>query len=522
MYAHHLLRQKGHSLQGFEAGPDVGGTWFWNGYPGARCDVESLEYCYSFSDGLLRDWEWSERYATQPEILRYANHVADRFDLRRDIAFETRVVAANWDAASQRWHIRTDQGDSVSARFLVAAVGCLSAPKEPEFAGLDTFSGQWVQTSRWPREPVEIAGKRIAVIGTGSSGIQAIPVIAREAAELTVFQRTPNFTVPAGNGPHDPDTLDAVRKDHPGYVAALRGTNGGNRLLLKPKGAWADFPAEERRALYEGVWPKGGPALQMLFTDGTTNLVVSNDIGAFVHGKIAETVTDPAVAELLSPRDHPFGTKRLCLDTDYYATFNRPNVSLVDLNQTPIVTMTEAGIRTTEREYAFDLIVIATGFDAVTGPFLRMNITGANGLSLSEAWRYGPATYLGLMIAGFPNLFMVTGPGSPSVLTNMIVAIEQHVEWIAQCIADLDASGVTAIEADPDAQVAWTTEVAANAEKTLFPLAKSWYLGDNVPGKPRVFLPYIGGFANYARRCEEIVEGGYRGFTLNAAALAAE
>ena len=520
LYAHYKFREIGFSAFGFEAAPGIGGTWFWNRYPGARCDVESLDYTYSFSPELLKEWRWSERYATQPEILNYANHVAERFDLRRDIAFETRVTAATFDEQANQWLVQTDRGDAVRCRYLVTAVGCLSLPKPPEIAGLDEFQGRWVQTGAWPRELVEIAGKRVAIIGTGSSGIQAIPVLAEEAAQLTVFQRTANFSIPAHNGPVDPEHEATVRADYVDYCRRSRLTRGGILPRVNTGASALEVSEEERRATFERVWQFGTFNLQSAYRDITTDIKANTLVAEFVHEKIREAVKDPAVAEKLLPRDHPFGTKRLCLDSGYFETFNRDNVELVDLRETPIERITSGGIRTSARDYSFDLIIFATGFDAMTGPLISLNITGADGLALKDAWRDGPQSYLGLMIAGFPNLFTVNGPSSPSVLTNMLPAIEQHVDWIVECIGSMEKQGYGRIEADENAQTAWAEEVAMIADNTLYTKANSWYMGANVPGKPRMFMVYIGGFDRYIERCETIVRDGYTGFRFSAQAAA--
>jgi cyclohexanone monooxygenase len=517
LYAHHRLRSLGLSLFGFEAAPEVGGTWFWNRYPGARCDVESLDYTYSFSEELLAEWKWSERFATQPEILRYVNHVADRFDLRRDIAFDTRVTRASYDQAANRWTVETDQGDRVTCRFLITTVGCLSTPKAPEIPGLEDFKGRWVLTSAWPRDHVEIAGKRVAVIGTGSSGIQAIPVIAEQAAQLTVFQRTAQFSLPARNGPVSPEFEARVRANYPEHCRLNKDTRAGVQPKLSMGRPVLEVAENERTAAFERAWSFGGAGMLGMFTDVTTNPEANAVAADFVRAKIREIVKDPVVAERLTPRDHPIGTKRICLDSNYFATFNRPNVELVDIRATPIERITADGLKTSEKEYPLDLIVFATGFDAMTGPLLAMNIRGVGGLELAEAWRHGPSSYLGLMVAGFPNLFTVNGPGSPSVLANMIPTIEHHVDWIADCIAHMREHGFDRIDVEAEAQSAWAAEVAAVADKTLYPLAKSWYMGDNVPGKPRMFLAYVGGFNTYTRRCEEIVDQGYKGFALTPA-----
>lgn len=512
LYAHYKFREIGLRCVGFEAAPELGGTWFWNCYPGARCDVESLDYTYSFSPELLDEWQWSERFATQPEILRYANHVADRFDLRRDIAFETRVTSASYDDAANLWTIHTDRADAVTCRFLVTAVGCLSLPKRPEYAGLDEFAGRWVQTGAWPHDPIDYAGKRVAVIGTGSSGIQSIPILAEQAASLTVFQRTATYSVPAHNGPVDPDYEAQVRADYTAHCAAARMTRGGVPPRINTGLAAMDVSEEERRAKFEQAWQFGAFSLQSVFRDIITDAQANEAVSAFVHDKIRGVVDDPAVAEKLIPRLNPFGTKRLCLDTGYYQTFNRSNVELVDLRETPIERITEAGIKTTDQEYSLDLIVFATGFDAVTGPLMSLNITGSGGRRLADLWRDGPQSYLGLMIAGFPNLFTVTGPSSPSVLANMIHAVEQHVDMIADCFVHMKNTGMARIEADEAAQTAWAQEVADWGDGTLFTKANSWYMGANVPGKPRVFLMYAAGLDRYIERCQAIVAAGYAGF----------
>jgi cyclohexanone monooxygenase len=521
LYAHYRFRKLGMSVFGFEQAPEVGGTWFWNRYPGARCDVPSLEYNFSFSEELLEEWQWSERYATQPEIERYINHVADRFDLRRDIAFSTKVTGCTWDEDTRRWTVETDRGDSVACRFLVTTVGCLSVPKPPEYPGLDTFEGQWVLTGAWPREPVEMEGKRIAVIGTGSSGIQAIPEIAKQAAQLTVFQRTPNYSVPARNGPTDPEFEKKVRADYPGFHRQLRRTLAA-QTLPPARASALDMTEEERNALFEEIWDKGGFGLQGSFRDVTTSEAANEVVAEFARRKIDEIVEDPEVAEALKPRSYPFGTKRLCLDTDYFATYNRDNVELVDLRKTPIERITAKGIETSEREYDLDLIVFATGFDAMTGPLVNLNITGTDGRSLREEWQDGPSSYLGLAISGFPNLFTVNGPSSPSVLTNMIPAAEHHVEWIADCIAHMREHGIDRIEADPAAEAEWAEHTGEVANRTLYPKANSWYVGANVPGKPRVFMAYIAGFDVYQDRCAEIAKDDYAGFRMSRASAEAD
>jgi cyclohexanone monooxygenase len=511
LYMLHRLRQLGVSARVYEAGSSVGGTWFWNRYPGARVDIESHEYCYSFSPELDAEWTWSERYAPQPELLAYLNHVADRFDLRRDIQLETRVTAAVWDEAARRWSISTDRGETVSARWCVMATGCLSIPKDGDLPGAESFGGPSWHTSRWPEEGVDFAGKRVAVIGTGSSGIQAIPQIAAQAAHVTVFQRTPNFSTPAHNGPVDPAVLADWTANRDRYRREARETGFGIRSV-----PFGDTPAmastdEERAAEYEGRWRYGGFALLGAYAD----LLMDRDANAtaadFVRAKIRGIVKDPATAEKLAPKSYPIGAKRMCVDTGYYAAFNRDNVSLVDLSEEPLQEITSAGVRTSAREYPVDAIVYATGFDAMTGALDRIDIRGKGGAPLKERWSAGPGAYLGLMVAGFPNLFLVTGPGSPSVLCNMAVAIEQHVDWISACIGWMSERQAGSIEATEDAQAGWVAHVNEVAQLTVFPMANSWYLGANVPGKPRVFMPYIGGFPAYRDRCNEVAAKGYEG-----------
>ncbi|MGE3691564.1 MAG: flavin-containing monooxygenase [Novosphingobium sp.] len=530
LYAHWKLRQQGLSLIGFEAASGVGGTWWWNRYPGARCDVESLEYCYGFSPELLEEWQWSERYATQPEILSYAEHVAARFDLTRDIRFNTRIAAMRFDDAGNFWELETEAGERFQAQFVVTAVGCLSVPNKPGIAGFDSFAGEVYFTAAWPHEGVDLSGKRVGVIGTGSSGIQSIPLIAEQAAQLTVFQRTPNFSVPAHNGPIDPAHEAEVRADYPGWCRKIRNSYAGFGLMppiermpatWSPGRSVLEASEEEREAAFEASWAKGGLGFAAPYVDVSKDLKANAIAADFIHRKIRSIVKDPVVADKLCPMTYPYGTKRPCVDTGYYATFNRDNVTLVDISQAPIAGIMPHGLRTTEAEYPFDVLVFATGFDGVTGPLLRLNITGLGGRRLADEWADGPRTYLGLMVSGFPNLFTVTGPSSPSVLTNMITAIEQHVDWIATCIAHLRASGCDRIDADREAEEAWNAEANALADQSFYGLANSWYMGANIPGKPRRMLAYLGGLDTYAARCEDVARDGYRGFILSAPARAA-
>jgi cyclohexanone monooxygenase len=516
LYMLHRLRGLGFSTRLYEAAGDVGGTWFWNRYPGARCDVESMEYSYSFSDDLQRDWRWTERYASQPEILSYLNHVAERFDLRRSIRFETRVTAAIFDESSDRWNIETDRGEQVSAKFCVMATGCLSAAKLPEIKGMATFMGRRYHTGHWPHEGVDFTGQRVGVIGTGSSAIQSIPEIARQASQLFVFQRTPNFSVPAHNASLPPEVIQDWMVNHAKYRHMERMSPFG---FIDEPGARSAFEvsSEERQNEYETRWRRGGFRLLGAFTDLIVNQDANDTAAAFVRSKIRGIIRDPAVAEALMPKSYPIGTKRLCVDTGYYATFNRDNVTLIDLRATPIEEITAAGVRTSGREYELDSMVFATGFDAMTGALSNINIRGRAGVALKQKWTEGPRTYLGLMTTGFPNLFMITGPGSPSVLSNMVVSIEQHVDWIADCLSYLREHRLAAMEATLDAETAWVSHVSEVGHQTLFPLANSWYMGANIPGKPRVFMPYMGGVGPYRQKCDEVAAKGYEGFRLSAA-----
>jgi cation diffusion facilitator CzcD-associated flavoprotein CzcO/acetyl esterase/lipase len=514
LYLLQRLRQLGFTARSFDAAAGVGGTWYWNRYPGARCDIPTTDYSYSFDPGLDRDWEWSEKYATQAEILAYLEHVADRYDLRRDIRFSTRVESATWDDPGRRWRLRTDRGDGLTCRFYVMAGGCLSLPKTPDIEGAGRFRGEVYWTSRWPHEGVDLTGKRVAVIGTGSSGIQCIPLIAAQASRLTVFQRTPNFSIPARNGPPSQERLTALAADRDAYRRAARWSRGGvPGEITDVSGLTATD--EVRRARFEAAW-EAGELMTILgvFNDQMLDRESNEIVAEMIREKIRSVVADPETAETLCPVDHPFGTKRPCLDTGYFETFNLPHVRLVDLRKQPIVTVTETGIDTADESFEFDAIVYATGFDAMTGPLVAVDITGRDGLKLAAKWAGGPSTYLGLAVAGFPNFFTVTGPGSPSVLSNMVVSIEQHVDWIADCLDHLRTNGFETIEATPEAEAGWGRHVDDCASITLYPSADSWYMGANVPGKPRVFLPYVGGVDRYRSACDEVVANGYLGFSM--------
>jgi cation diffusion facilitator CzcD-associated flavoprotein CzcO len=515
MYMLHRLRGLGFSAKVFEAGGGVGGTWYWNRYPGARCDSESHVYWYTFSPELMREWEWSERYPGQAEILRYLNFVADKFDLKRDIRFNSRVTSAHHDAAANRWRVCTERGETFTAKFLITGVGCLSTANVPNFPGLEDFKGDWYHTGQWPHEGVDFTGKRVGMIGTGSTGIQAAPVIAAQAKHLTVFQRTANYSVPARNAPLTPEFKQYIKFNAQEIRAATHQTYNGMAFQVEDRKAVETAP-EERERIYEAAWQRGGLQFRAAFQDMLFSKEANDTAAEFIKRKIRSVVKDPRTAAILSDIDHPYAAKRPPIDTDYFETYNRPNVSLVDVRAAPIQRISENGICTTDAEYPVDIIVFATGFDAMTGPLLRMDLRGRDGVALKDVWEAGPRNYLGLQVAGFPNLFTITGPGSPSVLGNMPVAIEQHVDWITNCIDYMRAERLEQIEARPEAVEKWVAEVNEMASRTLLPMAKhSWYLGANIPGKPRVFMPYAGGLIRYREICHNVAARGYEGFALS-------
>jgi len=514
LYLIHKLRNLGFNVRAFEAAGDVGGTWYWNQYPGARCDVESLEYSYSFSDDLQQDWQWSERYATQPEILAYAKHVVDRFELRDAISFRTRVVGAEFNAAEGMWTIRTDRGEILRARYFIMAGGNLSMPRMPEFPGRDGFKGRLYHTGSWPHEPVDFSGLRVAVIGTGSSGVQVIPKIAEQAARVTVFQRTANYCSPARNLTLPQDKVEWYKRNYGARRERARYSGAGVAAHPVPLYSALQVPVEKRQEAFEAAWTRGGAGILRCFNDILTNPESNELLSEFVRNKIREIVKDPEVAARLTPTDHGIGTKRICVDSNYYATFNRDNVELVDLRQDPIVTIIEQGIRTESKSFDFDAIVFATGYDAVTGAMRQIDISGPGDKRLAESWAEGPRGYLGLLTSGFPNLFMISGPGTPAAVSNAIAAIEQQVEWIADCMLYMRERGYTQIDATPEAEAMWTDHVRDVANTTLMPRANSWYMGANVPGKPRVFLAYLGGLGAYRMRCADVAFMGYDGFKL--------
>jgi cyclohexanone monooxygenase len=509
-----LRDQLGLSVRAFEAGDGVGGTWFWNRYPGARCDVDSYGYSFSFDPELEQEWEWTQRYPPQPEIEAYLNHVADRYDLRRSIEFETRVTAATFDNETACWTVETDTNTTVQASYLITAVGCLSKPKDIDIRGAESFKGPTYRTGEWPKEEVDFSGMRVAVFGTGSSGVQVIPEIAKQAAHLTVFQRTANYNVPARNRPLAPHEHAEWKANYDEYRAASRLSPGGIPVP-DPEPSALDVSKEERDAAYQHGWDNGHiPSILFKYADLLSDKDANETAAQFVRDRIAEIVDDPETARILTPTDHAYGTKRPPLGDDFYETFNRENVQLVDLRKTPVERITPVGVTTTDRTYEFDAIVYATGFDAMIGALNAIDIRGSNGTLLRDAWSDGPKSYLGISVAGFPNMFTITGPGSPSVFSNMVVSIEQHVDWIADCITYIRDQGARAIDATTTAQDQWVDHVREITEPTLHAQAESWYSGANVPGKPRVFMPYIGGVGEYRTRCDQIAANNYEGFEL--------
>ena len=500
------------TVRGFERGSDVGGTWYWNRYPGARCDAPSMQYSYQFSEALQQEWRWTETYAGQPEILRYAQHVADRFDLRRHISFNTAVTSAYYSESEKLWRLETDGGESLQARYCIMATGNLSSPLKPAIPGLDTFAGECYYTADWPHEAVDFSNKRVGVIGTGSTGIQAIPVIAEQAGHLYVLQRTAQYTIPARNAPLDPDYEAQIKADYAGFRARNYTRPLAMDIELAP-GTPRTFEVDpdERERRYEQSWQTGGMAPTFTFRDTATTLEGNEALSEFLRSKVDELVNDPQTARLLKPA-HIFGCKRPCLDTGFYDTFNRDNVSLVDCSA-GIEAITANGVRVSGREIPLDVLVLATGFDAITGTLAHIDIRGRRGEALKDKWVDGPRTYLGLQTAGFPNLFTISGPGSPSVLTNMIPTIEQHVNWIGQCLDDLRARDAATIEAKETAEDAWVERVRMLAERTLWGACDNWYVGANVPGKPRVFAIYVD-WVSYREACEDVVADNYRGFAI--------
>jgi len=516
LYAIHRLRGLGFKTRAFEAGSGVGGTWFWNKYPGARCDIESLEYSYSFDDDLQQEWSWPERYSTQPQILAYIQHVAERFDLMRDVQLNTRITEATFNGDLNRWTLKTSNGETISARFCIMTTGNLSTPRVPDFKGIGTFEGKWYHSGMWPAEGVDFTGKRVGVIGTGSSGIQMIPLIAQQAKHLHVFQRTANFSLPAQNGPMDREREQAFKANYRSRRDEARQTGFGVSGYPVPTQSALEVSDDERRKKYETLWDRGGSiGFLSCYSDFLVSEEANETAAAFVREKIRSVVKDPKTAALLTPTDHPIGTKRLCLDTGYYETYNRPNVSLVDVRSAPIQEITPKGVRTADQEYELDAIAFATGFDAMTGALREIDIRGVDGTRLADKWIGGPMTYLGITVAGFPNMFIVTGPGSPGVKSQMIHSIEQHVDWVSDLLKTASERQIRRIEADTDAETNWVSHVNEVADGTLYPRANSWYVGANIPGKPRVFMPYVAGVGVYRKLCDEVATDGYRGLKLS-------
>ncbi|MEL0083350.1 MAG: NAD(P)/FAD-dependent oxidoreductase [Gammaproteobacteria bacterium] len=511
IYMLHRLRQRGLSVRAYERGDGVGGTWYWNRYPGARCDVQSMEYSYQFDQTLQQEWQWSERYASQPEILDYANHVADRFGLREDIQFNTVVKRAHFDETAGCWQVGTDQGEEIATKYLIMATGSLSVPNVPNISGMEDFEGDSYHTGEWPQGGVDFTDRDVAVIGTGSSAIQAIPEIARQAEQLYVLQRTPAYAIPARNRPFHPGEQESIKADYDSFRQQAASTPSGIGFEIREEYA-LEASAEARQQQYEQHWQAGGLAFIGAYGDLLIDSNANDTAAEFVRGKIREIVNSPRTAEVLSPLQ-TFGCKRICADSGYYETFNRDNVSLIDLHEEPIQAIIAQGVVTAQQVVEVDAIVYATGFDAVTGALARIDIRGRNHVALTDKWAEGPTTYLGLGTEGFPNLFMINGPGSPSVLTNMLPSIEQHVEWIDNCISHLQSHGYQAIEPTLGAELAWVDRVNSLAERTLYPTCNSWYLGANIPGKPRVFMAYIG-FPAYVAKCAEVEAAGYTGFTI--------
>jgi cyclohexanone monooxygenase len=511
MYTLHKLRSLGYAVRVLEAADGVGGTWYWNRYPGARCDVESLDYSYSFDEDLQQEWEWTERFAAQPEILRYANHVADRFDLRRDIQFETRVESMILDEVSNTWTVTTTSGEIMYARHVVMATGNLSAAQLPDIEGMDAFAGEIYHTGRWPHGGVDFTGKRVAVVGTGSSGIQSIPEIAKQAYHLSVFQRTPHFTLPARNAPLDPEFQREFKKTYAQHREQARMTQTGALKFGSGRPA-SDFTVGEQRNELEKHWAIGGPTLLRAFSDTMVDEKANAVVADFVREKIAERLADSELAQAMTPTTYPIGAKRIVLDTDYYETFGRDNVELVDVRSEPIVRLVPEGIETEGSTRQFDAIVFATGFDAITGALMKIDIRGASGRTLRETWSHGPRAFLGIATHGFPNLWFVTGPGSPSVLTNMVLGIEQHVDWLVDHLEFLRSNGLVRSEATENAQDRWVEHVTEIASATLLPRAESWFVGANIPGKPRVYAMYAAGLGSFRTECDKVAANGYEGF----------
>lgn len=520
LHALHRLREDGFKVLAIEAAPDTGGAWYWNRYPGARCDVESLAYCYTFSPILDAEWKWTERYAGRDEICRYLQWVADRLDLRKDIRFNSRLTKAAFDKASGLWTFETGNGDHYRARHFLSSPGPISTPIMPDIPGLDTFRGQVIHTARWPETYPDFAGKRVGIIGTGSSGTQVIPIVAGQCGHLTVFLRTPNFYAPARNRPLTQDDYDWWEHNRDLTRERLQNCQrwGGGDLMLDDAvndvmfRKASEFTPEQRRDIYERRWECGGGVVGWAFCDAMIDKAVNDEAADFLRSKIKTIVKDPDVAETLTPKGFAYGTKRCTVGTDFYETFNRENVEVVDVKAEPIARFTETGAVVGAREIPLDILISASGFDALTGALTVIDVRGEDGRSLAEVWGDGPHTYLGISVQGFPNMYMIGGPGSPSVLTNVVMTNEMQVNWIADLIGYAERNGYTRCETTSEAQDTWTQHVNDLVKGNLWETADSWYVGSNVPGKPRVILAYVGGYGTYKQRCIEEREQGYPGF----------
>ncbi len=512
IYMLYRLRQGGFTARCFDSASGVGGTWYWNRYPGARCDIESMQYSYQFSEELQQEWRWKERYASQPEILAYIEHVAERYDLNRDITFNTRVGKATFDEDNDLWVIETDESEVIRARYFIMSVGCLSAPIRPKFDGENDFRGEIYQTSLWPKEPVDFTGKRVGIIGSGSSAIQSAPLISQEAAHVYLYQRTPNFVVPSQNRPLSDEDVDLIKSDYKGFRRQAYAENSAFNFLRYDQSVF-DLPPEERRERLDQQWEIGGLPFLGGFNDILTNEDANKEVAGYWRDRVSEIVKDDEVLDRLTP-DEIFGCKRLCAGTNYYEMFNRDNVTLVDISNKGIEMLTESGLRAEGKDYNLDMIIYATGFDAMTGSVTRIEITGANGQTIQEKWADGPHTYIGLSISGFPNMFNMVSAGSPSVLATMVTCAEQHGDWIGDCLEYMRANSYTRIDATPQAEADWDAEVNRAADASLRVKCDSWYVGSNVEGKARVFAPYIGGWPPYISKCTAIAQNGYEGFDL--------
>ena len=513
------LRGLGKRVVVLEASDGIGGVWYHNAYPGARCDVESFDYSYSFSPELEQEWRWSERYATQPEILRYINHVADRFDLRGDIRLNTRMTNATYDEQTARWTITAEDGRQWSAHFFVMCVGQLSTTKRPAYPGQSLFRGEIIHSGLWPKHEVEFAGKRVAIIGTGSSGMQMTPVIAKQAAHLTVFQRTANYSIPAANAPVTDEEDRQVKANY--RARREMAWNSPTGLGFRPnKQSALEASPEEREKVYEAAWNRWGFGFALAYYDILLSKPANNTAAEFIQRKIGSVIEDPVKREKLTPKGHSFAARRPSVDSGYFQAFNRGDVELADLREFPILEFTPEGIRTAEKLHEFDIIIFATGFDAFTGSLLKPEIVGRGGLTLKEKWAAGPVTQLGVGVADFPNMLIVVGPGSPSLLSNVMVSIEEQIDWLADLIQAMQVNGQVEFEALPEAERAWVEHVNARAKETLYLTTDSYYNGAEVAGKPRVFMPYSGGVRGYRRFLKQCAEEGYSGFALRTSPMA--